>query len=94
MNTDKKEWAREHSRREWGRTKIKTLQAGLPDFLLLFCESHTTGIIDAHPNHPWFADKVQRSTLDSRPSPLLKTSHLPNTVRASESTTPTPELKT
>ena len=32
MNTDKKEWAREHSRREWGRIKTKTLQAGLPDF--------------------------------------------------------------
>jgi hypothetical protein len=32
MNTDKKGWAREHSRREWGRTKTTTLQAGLPVF--------------------------------------------------------------
>jgi hypothetical protein len=34
--------------------------------------SETTGIIGAHPSHPWFNDKVQRSTLDSRPSSRLK----------------------
>jgi hypothetical protein len=27
MNTDKKEWAREHLRREWGRTKKLCKQA-------------------------------------------------------------------
>jgi hypothetical protein len=34
MSTDIEKQARVHSRREWGRAKTKTLQAGLPVFLL------------------------------------------------------------
>ncbi len=32
MNSDAKEQAQMHSRREWGRSKTKTLQASLIDF--------------------------------------------------------------
>ena len=70
-----------------GQDKNKNSASGLARFLLLLCQSQTTGIIGAHPNHPWFTDKVQRSTLDSRPSPHIKLpifrlqSALPNTQR-------------
>jgi hypothetical protein len=70
-----------------GQDKNKNSASGLARFLVLFCQSHTTGIIRAHPSHPWFTDKVQRSTLDSRRSSQIKLTifriqfALPNTPR-------------
>jgi hypothetical protein len=43
-----------------GQDKNKNSASGLARFLVLFCQSQTTGIIRAHPSHPWFTDKVQR----------------------------------
>jgi hypothetical protein len=40
-----------------GQDKNKNSASGLARFLVLFCQSHTTGIIRAHPSHPWFTDK-------------------------------------
>jgi hypothetical protein len=68
MNTDKKEWAMGAFAARMGQDKNKNSASGLARFLLLFCQSQTTGIIGAHPSHPRFTDKVQRSTLDSRRS--------------------------
>jgi hypothetical protein len=48
-----------------GQDKNNNSASGLARFLLLFCQSQTTGIIGAHPSHPWFTDKVQLSTLGS-----------------------------
>jgi hypothetical protein len=50
----------------------KNSASRLARFLLLFCQSQTTEIIGAHPSHPWFTDKVKRSTLDSRRSSHIK----------------------
>jgi hypothetical protein len=37
--------ARGHSRREWGRAKTKTLQAGLPDFCFFSANPSLLGAI-------------------------------------------------
>jgi hypothetical protein len=40
-----------------GQDKNKNSASVLARFLLLFCQSQTTGIIRTHPSHPWFTDK-------------------------------------